>query len=98
MQVTLPRPPRAARPRLDVLGMALLFLLPTFVGLLVFHWWPLVVAVQNSALRFSPLNPNAAVFIGLDNYIGLFSNERFVRATVNTLVYIFGKLILQIPL
>jgi ABC-type sugar transport system permease subunit len=83
---------------MDVLGVAVLFLLPTFVGLLVFHWWPLVVAVQNSTLRFSPLNPNAAVFVGLDNYVGLFSNERFVRAAVNTLIYIGGKLILQIPL
>jgi ABC-type sugar transport system permease subunit len=98
MQATLRRPRTGSRPRFDVLGVALLFLLPTFVGLLIFHWWPLVVAIQNSALRFSPLNPTAAVFVGLDNYIGLFSNERFVRATVNTLVYIFGKLILQIPL
>jgi len=83
---------------MDVLGVAVLFLLPTFVGLLLFHWWPLVVAVQNSTLRFSPLNPNAAVFVGLDNYVGLFSNERFVRAAVNTMIYIGGKLILQIPL
>jgi ABC-type sugar transport system permease subunit len=98
MQATLRQSRTASRPRLDTLGVALLFLLPTFAGLLVFHWWPLVTAVQNSTLRFSPLNPNAAVFIGADNYIGLLSNERFVRATVNTLVYIFGKLILQIPL
>jgi len=83
---------------MDVLGVATLFLLPTFAGLLVFHWWPLVTAIQNSTLRFSPLNPNAAVFVGADNYINLFSNERFVRAIVNTLVYIGGKLILQIPL
>jgi len=83
---------------MDVLGVAVLFLLPTFVGLLIFHWWPLVVALQNSTLRFSPLNPNAAVFVGMDNYVGLFSNERFVRAAVNTLIYIGGKLILQIPL
>ena len=98
MQATLPRPRRSSRLRMDVLGVAVLFLLPTFVGLLVFHWWPLVVAVQNSTLRFSPLNPNAAVFVGLDNYVGLFSNERFVRAAVNTVIYIVGKLILQIPL
>lgn len=98
MQATLRRPRSAPRLKPDVLGVALLFLLPTFAGLLVFHWWPLVTAVQNSTLRFSPLNPNAAVFIGADNYIGLLSNERFLRATVNTLVYIFGKLLLQIPL
>src|SRR5437773_905760 len=98
MQATLPRPRRSSRPRTDVLGVATLFLVPTFAGLLLFHWWPLVVAIQNSTLRFSPLNPNAAVFVGMDNYVGLFSNERFVRAAVNTLIYIVGKLILQIPL
>jgi ABC-type sugar transport system permease subunit len=98
MQATLPQPNRSSRLRMDVLGVAVLFLMPTFVGLLLFHWWPLVVAVQNSTLRFSPLNPNAAVFVGMDNYVGLFSNERFVRAAVNTVIYIGGKLILQIPL
>src|SRR3954471_24325172 len=98
MQATLPRPRATSRPGLGVKGVALLFLLPTFAGLLVFHWWPLVVAVQNSTLKFSPLNPNAAVFVGIDNYIGLLSNERFIRATLNTLIYIGGKLMLQIPL
>jgi ABC-type sugar transport system permease subunit len=98
MQATLPHRGRSSRLRLDVLGVAALFLAPTIAGLLIFHWWPLVVAIQNSTLRFSPLNPNAAVFVGVDNYINLFGNERFVRAAVNTLIYIGGKLLLQIPL
>ena len=98
MQAALPRPRRSSHLRTDVLGVATLFLLPTFAGLLLFHWWPLIVAAQNSTLRFSPLNPNAAVFVGVDNYVGLLANERFARAAVNTLIYILGKLMLQIPL
>jgi len=98
MQVSLNRSRSRSSARREILAVAALFLLPTFAGLLVFHWWPLAVAIQNSTLRFSPLNPDAAVFIGMDNYVGLFSNERFQRAIVNTLIYIFGKLILQIPL
>ncbi|MCC7370113.1 MAG: sugar ABC transporter permease [Chloroflexi bacterium] len=78
--------------------MATLFLFPTFVGLIVFHWLPLAAAVQNSLLRFSPLNPSAATFVGLSNYANLLENERFIRATVNSLIYIGGKLALQIPL
>jgi ABC-type sugar transport system permease subunit len=49
-------------------------------------------------LRFSPLNPNAAAWVGLDNYAGLLTNERFLHATLNTLIYIGGKLVVQIPL
>lgn len=98
MQVTLPRAQQPSRVRTDVLLVATLFLLPTFVGLIVFHWLPLAAAVQNSFMRFSPLNPNAATFIGLDNYINLLSNERFRQAIINTLLYIGGKLLLQIQL
>ena len=98
MQATLPRARASSRVRTDILLVATLFLLPTFVGLIVFHWLPLAAAVQNSLLRFSPLNPNAATFVGLGNYANLLENERFIRATVNSLIYIGGKLALQIPL
>ena len=98
MQATLPSLRRSPRVRTEVLLVATLFLLPTFVGLIIFHWLPLLAAVQNSLLRFSPLNPNAATFVGLNNYVNLLENERFIRATVNTLIYIGGKLALQIPL
>ena len=98
MQATLPRSPQVSRPRTDVLAVVALFLLPTFVGLAIFHWLPLGAAVKNSMLKFSPLNPDAATFVGLDNYVGLFGNERFGHASINTLLYIGGKLILQIPL
>lgn len=84
--------------RLEAALVATLFLLPLFAGLAVFQWLPLVVAVQNSLEQFSPLNPNAAHFVGLDNYRTLISTGRFVQASINTLVYIFGELVLEIPL
>jgi ABC-type sugar transport system permease subunit len=95
-----PAPALSRLPRVqpEVVAVVALCLLPTFAGLALFQWWPLVVAVRNSLLRFSPLNPDAAVWTGLDNYIGLLSNERFLRAMVNTLLYIGGKLIIQMPL
>lgn len=75
-----------------------LFLGPVLVGLFVFQWLPLGVAIKNSFLQFSPLNPDAARVVWLDNYLSLLSNERFQRAAINTLIYIFGKLAIQIPL
>jgi ABC-type sugar transport system permease subunit len=96
MMATL-RPPLSAARR-EVLWVAILFLVPVFVGLAIFAWLPLAVAVRNSMLRFSPLNPDAAVFVGLGNYADLFATPRFQRAMLNTLLYIAGKLVLQIPL
>ncbi|MCC6173912.1 MAG: sugar ABC transporter permease [Chloroflexi bacterium] len=99
MQTAVPRTRRLGpRVRTDVLLVAVLFLLPTFAGLAIFQWLPLGVAVRNSLLRFSPLNPSAAQFVGLDNYLLLATNERFIHATINTLIYIGGKLVVQIPL
>jgi ABC-type sugar transport system permease subunit len=96
MQLAIP-----ARPRTRQLELGLtiaLFLLPLFAGLLVFHWIPLAVAARNSVVRFSPLNPDAAVYVGLGNYLTLLGNPRFQRAALNTLLYIGGKLVVQIPL
>jgi ABC-type sugar transport system permease subunit len=92
--------PRRAtfRIRPELVTVVALCLAPTFAGLALFHWLPLGVAVRNSLLRFSPLNPDAAVWVGLDNYVGLFGSQRFLQAMVNTLLYIAGKLIIQIPL
>ena len=36
--------------------------------------------------------------MGLGNYVELFGTTRFVHATINTLLYVGGKLVLQIPL
>jgi ABC-type sugar transport system permease subunit len=91
------RPPLSAARR-DVLWVVVLFLLPMFIGLAIFAWLPLAVAVRNSMLRFSPLNPDAATFVGLGNYADLLTTPRFQRAMINTLLYIAGKLVLQIPL
>lgn len=82
----------------SVVPMVCLFVVPMLVGLAIFHWAPLVVAVKNSTLQFSPLNPDASTFVGLDNYANLFASDRFLRALGNTILYIGGKLALQIPL
>jgi ABC-type sugar transport system permease subunit len=84
--------------RLETALVAALFLMPLFAGLLLFHWVPLLVALRNSLMKFSPLNPDAATFVGFDNYVGLLANSRFQRAGANTLIYIAGKLVVQIPL
>lgn len=79
---------------LSVIG----FLLPTLIGLLVFQYIPLVVAVRNSFFRLSLLNPNAAVYIGFSNYINIIDDTVFWKSITNTLLYAGGKILIQIPL
>jgi ABC-type sugar transport system permease subunit len=94
------RPP--SRPLLGRRGeyalAAVVFLLPLFLGLIVFQWIPLGVAVRNSMLRFNPLNPDAAVFVGLGNFVALLGNPRFIHAVGNTLLFITLKVVIEIPL
>lgn len=97
-RIALRKPNRSSSAKREKIIAVVVFLAPVLLGLLVFQWLPLGVALKNSFLRFSPLNPSAAKFVGFDNYISLLSNERFLKSVVNTLVYIFGKLIIQIPL
>lgn len=83
---------------MDLMAALALFLGPVLVGLAIFQWLPLAIAVRNSTLKFSPLNPNAARPVGLANYVSLLGDDRFQHAALNTFVYIAGVLVIQIPL
>ncbi len=74
------------------------FLLPTLVGLILFQYIPIFVALNNSFYKMSLLNPKAAQFVGLGNYINLLSDTIFWKSVVNTILYAVGKLFIQIPL
>ncbi len=84
--------------RANVAMVAALFLAPTFVGLALFQWYPLGVAVRNSFTNLGLLNPDGATNVGIDNYNSLLHDSRFMHALVNTFIYTGGKLVIQIPL
>jgi ABC-type sugar transport system permease subunit len=76
----------------------LLFVLPAVIGLLVFQYGPLAVAVRNSFYNMALLNPDRASFVGVANYLRMFQEPRFWQSLRNTLTYTAGKIVFEIPL
>ena len=80
------------RARRRYVGSALLFLSPWIVGFLVFTAWPLIYSVYLSLTDYDVINDPE--FVGLDNYVELFSDPKIALALGNTLFFTA----LQIPL
>jgi ABC-type sugar transport system permease subunit len=87
----------SSRKRQEVI-VAVLFLAPTIIGLALFQWIPLGVAVHDSFFSISMINRAAAKFTGLTNYVTLATNTSFLAAFANTLIYSASLLIIEIPL
>lgn len=90
------RPGRAGPRRRRTARVHLLMLAPAFllvIGILV----PFVQGVVKSFTNEKAYITNPS-FIGLDNYIALFSNERFRTGLLLTLLYVVVVLAVQLPL
>ncbi|MGW8564632.1 carbohydrate ABC transporter permease [Isoptericola sp. NPDC055881] len=89
-----PAPRRAqGRRRRDDTRLALLFILPATIGLLVFYFWPLVRGVWLSFTSWDLLSP--AEFVGLDNYRAMVADPVFWNAVRVTLLYVVINIGLQ---
>lgn len=64
-----------------------LFLLPWFAGLIILTAGPMLTSLYLSFTRFDLLSP--ASWIGLENYINLFKDARWLTSVRVTLVYVF---------
>ncbi len=84
--------------QLSLAAVILLFMLPTVVGLGLFQYFPLLTAVRNSLYDLNLLDPSHAIFVGIDNYLRMWEDERFHISLLNTLFYTTIKLIVQLPL
>jgi multiple sugar transport system permease protein len=73
-----------------------LFVLPVVVSLSVFLIGPIFYAFYISFHEFSFLAPDQAKWIGLDNYVKLFQDPRFLTAFKNTSFYSLGVVPIQI--
>lgn len=68
------------------LRMGLLFVSPWIVGLCAFTLYPIAASFYYSFTYYDVLTP--ARFIGLDNYIALFEDERFRQAVGNQVFFV----------
>ena len=76
--------PGAARRRSDT-RWALLFLTPTLIGLAVLSAGPILATFGISLTKWDMLT--TPQFVGLDNYVRLIGDDRFLRALRNTVFY-----------
>ncbi|WP_105616551.1 carbohydrate ABC transporter permease [Vallitalea okinawensis] len=72
--------------RKNEIKWAYIFIAPLMIGLFVFYYFAFF---QNFYYSFTKLGSfGAPEFIGLDNYIRLFQDEKFYQALKNTLTYV----------
>ena len=64
------------------------FVVPACAFFLLFNFWPMAQAAYLSLTDFNLVSP--ARFVGIDNYVGLASDERFLTAFRNTIVFMLG--------
>jgi len=85
--MTTAAPPTGARRRRrDDTRLALLFIAPATIGLLVFYFWPLLRGVWLSFTSWDVLTP--ATFIGVENYTTMFGDPVFWNALRVTALYV----------
>lgn len=70
---------------------ALVLLAPWLIGLFAFTLWPFV---QSFIMTFQKTDLHNSVFVGLDNYIKIFSDKRFIKS-----IFVTSKFVLiSVPL
>jgi len=72
-------------------------LAPSLLLLAGFTYWPIVRVVWDS-LHDRILGQTASQFVGLGNYASLFSDQAFLKAVINNLVYAVGTVPLSMAL
>lgn len=87
--------PARSRPvrRRDDTRIALLFILPASIGLVVFYFWPLVRGIWLSFTSWDILTP--ARFVGLENYQAMISDPILWNAVRVTLLYVVINIAVQ---
>ncbi len=77
----------------------LLFIAPAIAYLLVFSIFPLIYSVGISLTDLNVVRKGTGNFVGLSNYVHLFSSgSLFVRAVTNTFIIMFFALLIEIVL
>lgn len=64
------------------------FILPAIILLLLFLFIPSIMSFYYSFTDYNMLTPQAKIFIGLKNYINLFSDDVFIKSLKNVLLFV----------
>lgn len=89
------RRPRSRTARKETLAAAL-FLLPNLLGFLFLTAIPVIASFVLSFFNWKLIN--APSFVGLNNFIELFTDDLFWKSTLNTAVFVFVKVPLSIAI
>lgn len=79
-------PTHGKKKKRDDTKVALLFILPASIGLVVFYFWPLGRGIWLSFTSWDILTP--AEFVGLENYARMISDPVFWNAAWVTILYV----------
>ena len=63
-----------------------IFILPWLIGVLAFQFWPIIMSLAMSFTNYSLFGRTK--FIGLENYIDMFNDDLFFKATSVTFKYV----------
>ncbi len=74
-----------------------LYLVPVMILFILFVFWPFVKTIQLSFARTTPLG-QVAQYVGLDNYMNIFTDGTFLNSLVATLKFSVMRVILSIVL
>ncbi|MEV8252737.1 sugar ABC transporter permease [Rhodoglobus sp. NPDC076762] len=73
------------------------FLTPFLILLLIFQYIPLIVMARNSLYDYTLFNPDAAVFVGFDNFVFALTDQTTLQSLLVTLLFVVGMVIIVIP-
>jgi ABC-type sugar transport system permease subunit len=77
---------------------ALAFLAPFLILLVIFQYIPLALLARDSLYDYTLLNPDAATFVGLDNFVHAFTDPQTLRSLGVTLIFVIGMLVVVLPI
>ena len=71
------------------------WLIPMLIFLIGFVFLPLIVTIKDSFYSVSLLNMDKKEFVGMSNYINLFTDKNVIRSFFNTSFYLITALIME---
>jgi raffinose/stachyose/melibiose transport system permease protein len=84
-------------PKQPINAAAYLFLLPAFILFFLFLVYPIALSMYYSLFDWNGLGP-AEDFVGLDNFVRVWSDKIFLKAIGNGLLIVALSLVIQLPL